>query len=615
MLKWFNNQTGALLPIVLLLVTLIGIPVAVYLAMNPQIFNPKANVSTHPVLKTSMELTSPKQIYEVGQEFIVWVKVTANIDNANLFVAQVDYPKDKLEALTVVPTDQMLAFAQNSSSSQSGNIQNSGQAPPCQTDNECAPNYICLKSSDATESAGVCTFNDPNPPERLTFIKTWVERNINSQNGTISIIGGNPNPGYKTGAQPEIMAGIIFKAKQSGPAEIKLAESSAIYRNSDNQNILTSTTNLTVQLQSGSSTGEYVVKGYVYNDFNENKTRDQGETGIQGVFIRFKGDDTIQAETDASGYFTITEPGSIGEKTIIAQVPGGYFNTTPTTIVINNSNIEAEQLFGLKLPGSTNPNPSPAASSSPSASALSCQTLGSVMYTAPDGSGYIGCDVKITGNFDLNQSYCIGTITNKKEYLYPDSYGRENWYYATLGNLDTKEEVKVYAMGKDGQAAECTPSLNKTSNVQGVKIAQNAIEGSGLYYQASTPMPSPTPIACTLYGDFNNDKVVDSKDLALLLASSNSDMNEQARIKIYDINGDGVITQKDIIFLLDNFAADCVEMIVDPKPDDQKITILDFTTFFSKFGHDVDPSDPSDLNSDGKVNTIDFFLLLKKWNN
>jgi len=102
------------------------------------------------------------------------------------------------------------------------------------------------------------------------------------------------------------------------------------------------------------------------------------------------------------------------------------------------------------------------------ATVTSCNTLGTVMYTNPDGTGYIGCDIKAYGDFVLANSYCQGQTTLRKAYLVPDSYGRANQYFATLTGLNVNEEVKVFIGLKDGGQLECLPSLNK--NVPSITV-------------------------------------------------------------------------------------------------------------------------------------------------
>jgi hypothetical protein len=94
-----------------------------------------------------------------------------------------------------------------------------------------------------------------------------------------------------------------------------------------------------------------------------------------------------------------------------------------------------------------------------SAYATTCETLGGEMKIDEYGRGYIGCDIKVNGDFDLKKSYCMGIETYESEYLVPDAYGRKDQYYATLTNLDPDEEVKVYIFA-DNNYIECLPTLN-----------------------------------------------------------------------------------------------------------------------------------------------------------
>ena len=89
----------------------------------------------------------------------------------------------------------------------------------------------------------------------------------------------------------------------------------------------------------------------------------------------------------------------------------------------------------------------------------SCKTLGTKMMINNDGSGYIGCDIKVNGGFNLSKSYCIGEKTNIKKYLKLDAFGKTNQYYATLSNLNPSEKVKVYIYSNN-KYIECMPKLN-----------------------------------------------------------------------------------------------------------------------------------------------------------
>lgn len=71
-----------------------------------------------------------------------------------------------------------------------------------------------------------------------SFITQWVNDNsFDNATGQISLIGGVPTPGYKNTA-PSTMATVTFRAKAAGTAAITFGANSAIYRNSDNKDIL-----------------------------------------------------------------------------------------------------------------------------------------------------------------------------------------------------------------------------------------------------------------------------------------------------------------------------------------------------------------------------------------
>lgn len=78
----------------------------------------------------------------------------------------------------------------------------------------------------------------PVPSGIPSFITKWIEQ-TNDINGTLTLVGSVPNPGYKTTqGNKGLMAIITFRAKANGNAKLDFTADSAIYRNSDNQNIL-----------------------------------------------------------------------------------------------------------------------------------------------------------------------------------------------------------------------------------------------------------------------------------------------------------------------------------------------------------------------------------------
>lgn len=78
------------------------------------------------------------------------------------------------------------------------------------------------------------------------FIDSWVTQNYDNTKGEVQLIGSVPNPGFitQTASVPAIMARVYFRALTAGEAEISINNSSGIYRNADEENILVNKQNL-----------------------------------------------------------------------------------------------------------------------------------------------------------------------------------------------------------------------------------------------------------------------------------------------------------------------------------------------------------------------------------
>lgn len=84
-----------------------------------------------------------------------------------------------------------------------------------------------------------------------TFVTSWVDNVFDNTLGTISLVGAVPAPGFKTTGIAQSMATIYFEgiAPTSGtPSNIDFLGTSVIYRNSDNADILNSSTPAEVTL-------------------------------------------------------------------------------------------------------------------------------------------------------------------------------------------------------------------------------------------------------------------------------------------------------------------------------------------------------------------------------
>lgn len=75
--------------------------------------------------------------------------------------------------------------------------------------------------------------------EKSASLTNWIEDFYNNSTGDVSLVAGLPNPGLKTTEDTNnLMARIIFRGKKPGSTSINITESSQIFANSDNANIL-----------------------------------------------------------------------------------------------------------------------------------------------------------------------------------------------------------------------------------------------------------------------------------------------------------------------------------------------------------------------------------------
>lgn len=139
----------------------------------------------------------------IGGQIRVSVLIKSDLDSANLFVAKLKFPSNLLQAESI---------DLRSESTASGFIKN-------------------------------------------WFISNWalntIDNNTGDNNtGSVSLVGGVPNPGFQTQSESSgsAMADVIFKSIAPGEAKITFDNTSAIYRNSDNINILVDKKDITVKI-------------------------------------------------------------------------------------------------------------------------------------------------------------------------------------------------------------------------------------------------------------------------------------------------------------------------------------------------------------------------------
>lgn len=175
----FKNFQLGFAPILLVIILLLGLGAAVFLVQQSQIFKSRAGGGPSGAVtpQTSFILNAPNYPVNKGDSFSVAVYVRSDIDAANLFAAKLNYSQN-LEVVSINKTG--------------------------------------------------------------SFIKTWVEEYWDNDSGTASFVGGVPTPGLKTVVDQldQKMIEIVFRPKGFGMASISFATDAAIYKDSDNTDIL-----------------------------------------------------------------------------------------------------------------------------------------------------------------------------------------------------------------------------------------------------------------------------------------------------------------------------------------------------------------------------------------
>lgn len=182
--------------LLLLVLLVVGLIAGVYLiTKGPLNFFPKASLSKPVGPENSFTLVGPSGCtagilcvlygqHAPQEEFAVNLYARSDIETANLFTAKMTFPKDLVEVKEIVTA-----------------------------------------------------------PTQGNFIKNWVETFYDNNTGEISLTGGVPSPGYQTtvGGESAQMATIVFRAKAIGKGTVAFTDSSAIYSNRNNINILSIT--------------------------------------------------------------------------------------------------------------------------------------------------------------------------------------------------------------------------------------------------------------------------------------------------------------------------------------------------------------------------------------
>lgn len=267
------DQKGLIPQILIFLLLAAGVGVGIYLVQNRTNLLPKAGGVRTQTPESSFTLEAPKTV-SPNSQFKVNVMVRSDIDAANLFSVKLKFQTDLLEVKKITTNDYKIGIDIEPKLESCGGI----------AGKECPEGFSCLMKAKYPDAEGQCVKaevvkdaekwlpssspqidksvkgvstikeeditaslqkgNDSKPQTgysgKNSFIKSWIEKTFDNKEGKISLVGAVPDPGYQTKLEnPAVtMATIVFTARKEGSAAISFDEGTAIYKNSDNLDIL-----------------------------------------------------------------------------------------------------------------------------------------------------------------------------------------------------------------------------------------------------------------------------------------------------------------------------------------------------------------------------------------
>lgn len=194
-----KRSKAAVISIVIISLVLLSLPVGLFLVGNPQQYFSQASVDEAGDPKLSLEIKSPGQSLNAGDESFVDIWVRSDLEQVNLVEASIGFDPGLINVTGVELSD------------------------------------------GGTQS----------------FAREWLSRGFSNEKGEVVLIGGNPAPGITTkpSDKPLFFARISFKALSEGNAKFSF-NNAALYKNSDNSNALKTKQDLTVNISPGGVSGQ-----------------------------------------------------------------------------------------------------------------------------------------------------------------------------------------------------------------------------------------------------------------------------------------------------------------------------------------------------------------------
>lgn len=464
----FNlKDRKTIVAVVGLLVLLISIPLAVYLIQQKQIFKPRAfepkggqlaplsGPETSFTLATSLD--GGPNFVPLGQKVRVSVFARSDVDAANLFAAKLKFPANILEVEEII----------------------------------------------TQESSNV--------------IKNWVEKISDNKAGTISLVGGVPAPGYKTtvGQPTGKVAEIVFGTKAVGDAYVDFDEGTAIYRNSDNSNILSIKREVDFRVLASSAPSLQV------NFVNSTGSPVSSESCT--VYWDCNGGGgwtTSSCQTSSNRTINLASSHPAGWCKGVAVSSSNLAGVTPVPVDGLKTTTKDRNLYGWENSWSSGSKSltfivNSAATPTPTLASNIGMTISveSVKVKIPAGSSFEVLNLTSTGADGFTM------------YGYPTTYGPGINWIPSSGGMVVGRGVPI--------------SIQVNQNVKsGIYTGTAVIKG----LSGSAQVTLPVEVTVEESGDVNSDGKITLVDMSALLSKWGKTKAEAGRA---DINGDGVVNTID----------------------------------------------------------------------
>lgn len=523
---YLNEQGVANLLIPLVLVA--GILVGVYLVTaGPLNLFPKASVFRPSTPETSLTLTSNERNVGVGNTVAVSLIIRSDVAATNLYTAKISFEKESL----------------------------------------------IVEKIDYTGS----------------FIKNWVEQYHDNSTGKVSLVGGVPNPGFKSNRSEAgaVMATIYFRALKAGSTKVVFEKNSMVFDNASNLNILTATNDAKVAI---SSRG--VVEVVNVLDYFISKHQDKGLTGTHPFSQTIDGnasyyvkwdDKTFEVHTWDENYIYLHEDHSGAPVNFYGFKPGIW--------------LKRYMQIGEKVTQQSNK----IEWFDPSCKKVSEQTfpIEITLEQKIDGfdlGGDLGRQDVIVVKYDSSLSDPSGIF---ERFYYSKEWGWVLWEEYSKTNLSKPRNKSIF---------------NKiTTPIRPNKVA-SCIPISVTH--------SPLPVACTpCNADLDGNKTVTALDYSIAVTCVDKGVNGKdsasRSCKVADIDKNNKVDEADVACVSGQFGKTCqVSQAALPEMvntgdgnNDGKVDLGDISVLLSGFNKEVGSKKNIDLNGDNKINAFDFSLM------